>query len=708
MSRIAALACAIAIVATAARASAYPQVKVPLAVPQSKEPSLDPNAPASEWVQATSLALSWDDVRSRPASEPAKASILTDGRALYLRFDAPQREPIVAQQHTNDVGQGSDDEVWIDLWPNGLSGYFYQFYATPNGTHYEYSSENTAYSPNWESQGAVHGDGYTVTMKIPFDVLRNAHGGTWKAQFVRYVRATGEQQVWSYDRVQMQPDTYGNADYAHAGNITLPQLTIGMARPKPRAALYALGEAASRSIGGSTSRVGADLSIPITPTASFYSTFHPDYSNVELDQQTIAPTVYQRYYSEVRPFFTQAASFYNQFNCNACQNIQSLYTPAIPTPAEGYAVEGKQGPFGFASFDSIGDNRNDLATAIDYTSQNAMWNSSVQRVSVDMPGFIDTTTEGGLAYSDLKHINAYLNYGNDFGTNVLVPNQAQYYEIGGGWANQTFGFFGATRKIGEYYDPTDGFISHPGIAGYALYAAKIWDFDGNDELASVGLSGFVDRYQGPEFGQAQSDNQILVDVLTKKALDLQIFSGSNYWRFGDLLTPISQNGGFQFTYDSGLQTNNPGNFPYHGPSATPTTISYNTGRYGNGRLDTWFRSTTIRIGNHGALTLALDDTAQWLPAPGPNNVQWFESLSYAYQIGRNSSFAIGLRRVVGDPPIPNGGGDCIGACSNVSVAYHLRVRNSEVYLAYGDPNTLTTVPQAIFKWIFYAGAGKGT
>ena len=100
--------------------------------------------------------------------------------------------------------------------------------------------------------------------------------------------------------------------------------------------------------------------------------------------------------------------------------------------------------------------------------------------------------------------------------------------------------------------------------------------------------------------------------------------------------------------------------------------------------------------------------AQWLPAPGPNNVQWFESLSYAYQIGRNSSFAIGLRRVVGDPPIPNGGGDCIGACSNVSVAYHLRVRNSEVYLAYGDPNTLTTVPQAIFKWIFYAGAGKGT
>jgi hypothetical protein len=525
---------------------------------------------------------------------------------------------------------------------------------------------------------------------------------------VRYVRATGEQQVWSYNAVQMQPDSYGNADYAHAGSITVPQLSVGFARPKPRAALYALGEAASKTIGGSTSRVGADLSIPITPTASFYSTFHPDYSNVELDQQTIAPTVYQRFYNEVRPFFTQAASFYNQFNCNAWQNIQSLYTPAIPTPAQGYAVEGKQGPIGFASFDAIGDQRNDFASAVDYTSPGTNWFSSVQHVSVSMPGFIDDTTEAGVAYSDLKHFNAYMNYGDNSGTNVLAPDKSQYYEFGVGWSNQTFGFFGATRKIGEYYNPADGFISHPGIAGYAMYVAKIWDFDTNDSLASVGASGFVDRFQGPLYGIAQSDNQLLVDILTKRALDLQFFTGSNYWRFNDLLTPISQNGGFQFTYDSGLQTNNPGQFPYHGPASYPTQIAFNGGRYGAGRLDTWFRTTTIRVGNRGALTLAVDSTDQSLPSPSADNIQWFDSLSYAYQISTNSSLAIGLRRVIGSPPLPNGGGDCIGDCSNVSVAYHLRLRNSELYVAYGNPNALTTVPQAIFKVIFYAGAAKGT
>ena len=236
--------------------------------------------------------------------------------------------------------------------------------------------------------------------------------------------------------------------------------------------VYALGEAASKSIGGSTSRVGADFSVPITPTASFYATLHPDYSNVELDQQTIAPTVYQRFVSEVRPFFTQAANFYNSFNCDACPNLQTLYTPAIPTPREGFAVEGKQGPIGFASFDAVGDDRNDLASALVYTSQDTRWFGSVQRVAVDLPGLTDDVTETGVGYSDLKHLSAYFNYGSDSGTNVLIPNQAQYYDFGGGWSNQTFGFFGATRKVGQYYNPVDGFISHPGIAGYALYAAQ--------------------------------------------------------------------------------------------------------------------------------------------------------------------------------------------------------------------------------------------
>lgn len=699
MSRSLRALCGVPVIALlmAARALAYPAIVVPYVTP-----SLDP-APAQGWSQAAAVKLTFDTTHGRTSKEPADAWIATDGHSLFVRFEVPQAEPVAAAAQTNNSGQGTDDAVWVDLWPSGTSGYFYQFASTPNGTHYQSSSENTSYEPTWESHGSAHAGGYTVTMRVPLEVIRGiVPGHAWKVQFVRYLHATGEYQVWSYDAAMTSPD-----DLARAGSMSLAVLSTRPSRPKARVAAYALGEAASRPIGGSTSRVGADISIPITATASFYGTFHPDYSNVELDQQSISPTVTARYQSEVRPFFTQGSSFYDQFNCDACPQIQELYTPAIPTPREGYAFEGKQGPFSFATFDALGDDRSDIASALTYQTPDQHVFATVQRVQANTDTVVDDVTTSGIAWSDLKHLSAYFNYGSDSGTNVLIPDQAQRYDFGGGWANTTFGFFGSMRKVGEYYDPVDGFVSHPGIAGYALYSAKIWDFTGNSKLESVGVAGFVDRYQGPSQGIAQSDNSLVLDILTKSAWDLQLFTGSNYWRFADLLTPVSQNAGFQITYHSGLQTNNPGNFPSHGGSAYPTSVNYSTGNYGRGHLDSWFRSSTIRIGMRGALALSLNDTAQWMPS-GPNNIQWFESISYVYNLSRNSSFSFGVRRVVGTPPDPNGGGDCIGTCSNLSAAYHLRQRHVEYYLAYGNPNTLTTVPQTIFKVIFYGGAEKGT
>ena len=659
------------------------------------------------------VALTWDVDHARPAADKTDVYTYSDGKFFYVRFVAEQQHaPIVATQHSDDtviggsnIGGGiawSDDCVWVDLWPKGATGFQFQFEANPNGAHNEASTENVSYAPHWESHGERTPDGYEVTMAIPYAVIHGAHAGTWRVQFVRYVRTTGELDVWSYDPAQTNPD-----DAARAGSATFTQIAK-QPLPSPRIAPYALAEAASQTIGGSTSRVGMDFSIPVAQTASFFGTLHPDYSNVELDQQSISPTVFQRTYSEVRPFFTQAAPYFNNFNCNVCNGYRTtLYTYGIPTPREGYAFEGREGEFGLAAFDSIGDDRTDAAAALDYTSPDTRWNGSFQHVLTDLPGLNDQTNMGGLSYWNGKYLNFYANDAIESGTLVTDPSQGQWLDAGGGWGNQKFALYGSVRKVGDQFDPVDGFDSHPGIAGYGLYTARIWTFAPNDKLISAGVSLFMDRYQGVQYGQAQTDNQVLFDLLTKSSWDLQLYSGSNYWRFGEVMTPISQSAGFSLTYHSGTQ-NNVGNFPSHGSSSTPTYIQYYTGNYGLGRLDTWYRSTTMRIGERGYLTFAVDDTAQWLRQYGPDNIQWFDSVSYSYQIDRNSSFAIGVRKVIGDPPQPNGGGNCIGTCANVSVAYHLRLQRYEIYAAYGDPNTLTTVPQAIFKVIFYAGAQKGT
>jgi hypothetical protein len=678
-------------------------------------PANDATTPEASWPADAALNLPWDVVSRKPADQSTDVHVVSDGHYLYVRFDATQREPVAATQHSNDTVTGgsngnggslswsSDDAVWVDLWPNGASGFQYQFEANPNGSHNEASSENSAFAPQWESHGSIHTGGYTVTMAIPLAVIKGAHSGNWRAQFIRYVRATGAEYVWSFDSIQTSPD-----DITRAGTIAVTMTTGKAPLAPPRAAIYALGTDAAPSAGGSTSRIGADISVPVSATAALFATLHPDYSNVELDQQTISPTVYQRQFSEVRPFFTQAASYYNNFNCDVCSGYHTtLYTPAIPIFAQGYAFEGRQGNFQLAGFDAIANGRSDAATALTYSSPDQKWQSSFQHVSTNLTGITDQTNELGVQWTDKKYLSAYANYSLESGTFVPVPGQGTAFDAGGGYGTPHFALYGSVRTVGQDFNPLDGYVQHPGIAGYALYSARVWTFSPNDKLASVGISGNIDRYQAPAGGLAQSDNQLTFDMLTKSAWDLQLYSGSDYWLFGTALEPVSQGSGFQLTYHSGLQTNNVGNFPQHGSSATPTIIGYITGQYGAGKLDTWTRASTMRLGEKGTLTFTVDNTSQWL-LNTPNNIQWFDGVAYSYQVNRESSFAVGLREVIGMPPIPNGGGNCEGRCANVSVAYHLRLRNEEFYLAYGNPNTLTTVPQALLKVIFYVGGQKGT
>jgi hypothetical protein len=688
-------------------------VTVPVSAAEAPPP-LDPHASIARWSSGSApLSLTWDVAHKGPATEPTAVHVTTDGKFLYVRFDAKQRDAVVATQHSNDLVTGgsvgangniawsNDDAVWVDLWPTGPSGFEYQFEANADGAHNESSSENVAFSPQWESHGAIAAEGYTVTMAIPLGVIHGAHAGTWRAQFVRYVRSTGALNVWTYIPAQTQPD-----DAEHAGRLVMPKASIRPLPPSPRLATYGLGAIASASAGGNTTRSGADFSYPVTPTASFYATFHPDYSNVELDQTTIAPSVSARNYIETRPFFTQAASYYNNFPCAVCPAVrQLLYTPAIPTPSQGYAFEGKEGAFGFAAFDAIGDARNDAAAVLSYTSDDNHWQASVQHVQTDLPGIIDDANEVGVNWRDGRYLSANVDYATDIGTNVLEPSQGKAIEGGINWISQDLVLSAGFRNVGPYFDPVDGFNAHPDIAGYGLYAARLWQFGPQDALQSIAVNGMIDRYQGVAYGQSQSDNWLDLDVLTKSLWDVQVFSGSDYWRFGSQLEPVSQSSGFSLTYHSG-SANNLQYYLAPGASSYPTQIKLFSGHYGNGFLNAWFRTSAIRVGNRGTLNLTLDSTQQYMNA-GPNNIQWFEGVAYAYQIAANSSLAIGARRVVGYPPIPNGGGNCEGKCSNLSIAYHLRWKREELYAAYGDPNALVTVPQALFKLIFYAGAEKG-
>src|SRR4029077_5913139 len=90
-------------------------------------------------------------------------------------------------------------------------------------------------------------------------------------------------------------------------------------RERARADVYALGSAGSdRSLFAQANgtfamehvrSVGADLGYALTDTIHVVATVNPDFSNVEVDQQTIAPQEFKRPLAEYRPFFAQGAAF---------------------------------------------------------------------------------------------------------------------------------------------------------------------------------------------------------------------------------------------------------------------------------------------------------------------------------------------------------------------------------------------------------------
>src|ERR1700681_2028744 len=273
MSRRAVLACAVfALLSrwmrTAASATADVQLGS-LSVPHTATaPPIDGSLDDPAWKNAAIAHLSYDLRNHAQATEATSIYTMSDGVYLYVGVDAKQNIPVRTTEHTNGVGLDTDDEVQVDLWPNGTRGFRYKFTSTAIGTHYQYSTENNAFEPAWSSAGRIVPGGYAITMRIPLAVMHGTGAGDWRIQFIRYMPVTNDVFVWSYAPVQQDFN-----DVNYSGSLTgLPRLSA--LRQKARIGVYGLGEIASRGIGGSTSRAGADISIPLVPGTAFVGTIH--------------------------------------------------------------------------------------------------------------------------------------------------------------------------------------------------------------------------------------------------------------------------------------------------------------------------------------------------------------------------------------------------------------------------------------------------
>ncbi len=676
-------------------AATLPHVRVPIL---AKEPAMHGRIDAS-WAGAARIVLGYDFTNRRRVSHPTVVYVAQDPQGLDVAFRVREHSRVVASTVSNGPAIFGDDSIQVSLEPQGVQGFAYQFSANPRGAHYQTSSENSSYTPQWLSRGRITKSGYTVTMHVPFHIIRSGGSHAWKAQFARFDLKANSLQVWSYDAEATSPTLA-----LYSGTLTGVAIGAGKkaksTRPKARFQPYLLGVGRSGTAGGSTSQVGLDMAVPITPTASFVGSFHPDYSNVEIDQQSISPTAFPRMYQEVRPFFTQVANAFGNFACNvSCPSV--LYTPAIPTFRQGYGVEGTQGPFSFSGFDAVGANRTDIAEALDFTVQNAResYGINANSVTAATPTFVDSTALLSGGFIDNKnHVGVFANYARENGTFVTNPSQARYGELGTFYQTANT-FAGVARQfIGAQFSPVDAYLQQNNTAGYDVFARHVFHMSPKSKLLDIQASAVGTRFWNDASQIAQAQNVVQLNVDFRSLWTIDASDGSMFVRSsdGELLPFNVGNGGLL-----GYKLNS--NFPLG--------IAFGNGSYYHGHALNWQFFDTMPIRRRLSFSVSLNENiyASHMAAE-PSFRQWLNSANINWQFSRAASFSLGARRINGIS-LPNSYFAPTFTpvfADNLSAAFHYLHGHNEFYLVYGDPNALTTTPAVFFKWIFYAGAEKGT
>lgn len=689
-----------------------------LTLPAGPAPKVNDEVNQS-WDGAASAHLDYDFTYRRAATSPTTVRVTQDGNALYVAFDVTQKAAPIVNQHTDGSSVLSDDYVGVYLNPQGIEGFAYAFFANPIGTRYQTSSENSAYSPEWTAIGHSAPNGYNVTMRIPLSIIRTGGSHDWRMQFVRFSQAANSLDVWAYSSIASSSSDPTFIGRVNGVGVAATGSNSISTRNLPRLQVYGLGQATSVANGGSTSRVGADFSLPITPTASFLGTLHPDYSNVEADQQSIAPSAFARQYNEVRPFFTQLASVFNfNFICVACP--QTMYAPAIPTFSQGYGVEGTQGRMSFAAFDALGVARTDQAETANYTYEDPrhVYGIETQRVAVDANGVNDDSSSLNFGYlNQHTHFGVYGNNVFESGSLITDGAQAQDREYGLMYSSATSSYVVGVQRIGAQFSPLDGYVAQSDINGYQSLLQHTFNFTPSFWLHDIGVLNYYARYNNHLGLLAQSDEEPQVRFDLKDLLSIKFFTGSQGIRtVANELVPFNGNG-----FNIGYREN----------TSTPSYVQYTGGPYYHGKLNAWTYLSTVPVTRHIHLALETDQERYLSAYPGELSTdQWLGRASLDWQPQKEWQFDLGVRRLIG-PNLPNAfqtltyeniysptsvcnvatgnpyQPGCFIRASNVSLALHYLRGENEFYLVYGNANNLITEPALFAKWILYIGAQKG-
>jgi hypothetical protein len=580
-------------------------------------------------------------------------------------------------------------------------------------------------------------------MIVPLNVLRVPRGGkqTWRLQFVRQIAARGEHVSWVWDPIMQDSasgtwPTFADTRFWAAGTLDLA--ASAAARPKPRADVYGLAsigndrdlfqQANGTFLPMNVREIGGDVSYPITPTIRFVGTLNPDFSNVEIDQQTIAPQEFQRQLLEYRPFFSQGAAFINAASgprspTGAYVNASDLvfYSPSVGPFDSGAKIEGTFGDqsFGALTFHGYDQTTNNTFSDQAYGYEHAVqggsflyWSDGVL-ANHSLAG-TDDTIEDGVEARDLANGMIYF-FDYSFENGTWVPQgHADFAELFVDHHQGPFEINAGYLDISPNYDPIDGYTANSDIRGPQFYS----DYTGSAPgIKNYTLFVAADRFIDDSGAVHQADAQFFINATFKNAFSLdgvgeEIGQLRSYGipSGPDCTGPIvlqSSFTGYPCYRDGLTQPFNLYQIPlgYRDGTPSPFDASYFWGPFGDDYVHLFTLVTSRPIGSRISLGLEYDGTYERAFSDGVLDSQWLRRISLTYNLSNESTFSVGLRDING----LGGFATQTQIGNNLSLAFHERFpAGNELYINYGSPAAGATLNRLIVKFVFHAGADEGT
>ena len=648
-----------------------------------------------------------------------RVGLYYDDRAIYVGIKADQQTPVIATQATDEIGFGTDDFVGFELDAGGNGERVYLFVVTPKGTRYAFARESARYKPAWSAAATTTSAGWNAVMRVPLDAMKLAANGTqhWKINVVRNVAATAEHETLGYtplmgDATIPQWPNY-TFDWRFWPTVSGVTLRDAVARPKPRAEVYGLESGgvdrdaivtpAGVTVRRAPRTAGIDATVPIDATTSFVGAFSPDFSNVEIDQQTIAPQQFQRSLSEYRPFFAQGAPFINAalevFQPNLPPEVL-FYSPKIASFDRGFKIVGSRGTASYGALEVrgtdplTGEAFDDLAFGVHQRRPNNTFAWWVDGALAARDAGVDRTWEAGAFGRSLASGLVYsISHAQETGAFVARPGLAQkngaFIDLQKPGMEAELGML----DTGPEFNPVAGFTNIADARG-PFFSLSLDRSPKSGPIKNVNAYFNVDRWLDRQGNVHASDADAYLTVRARSPLAFYLndqlgslrtyegdaFSGEPHGYRDQAVLPFK-------TWSVGVGYG----------EGTPNSIrtDWQQGPFGTFYLLQRSATLTRSVGRAG-LSIDYAGTREQ-SALGPSEGQWLRRYALALPLGRDANATLAYRDVSGRGGFANPGRNLAGSLRKKFA------NGNELFLNYGTPAADHTLDRWILKYLIRLG-----